>query len=64
MTIADEYVSAATQALGGREGDAALDALGWWQLLGDLSEPNSRTAAFAFFRAQGRTQRGDRSTGT
>jgi hypothetical protein len=36
------------------EGDAVLDALGWWDLLGDLADPELRSAAFTVFRAQGR----------
>jgi hypothetical protein len=39
----------------GADGAGALDALGWWQLLGDLADADSRAAVFALFRAQGRT---------
>ena len=39
-----------------RAGDArdALTSLGWWQLLPELHDDESRAAAFAVFRAQGR----------
>ncbi len=52
----DEFLRVAAQALhgAGAGGDAALDALGWWQLLDDLGAPESRAAVFAVFRAQGR----------
>jgi hypothetical protein len=47
-----EFVAAARQAL--RTDAAALDALGWWELLAQLDDPTARTALFALFRAQGR----------
>jgi hypothetical protein len=50
----DEFVRAALQAFGTGDGSAALDTLGWWQVLSDLSDDESRTAVFALFRAQGR----------
>jgi hypothetical protein len=50
----DEFVAAAAQALGSSDGADALDALGWWHLLADLGDDDSRAAVFALFRAQGR----------
>jgi hypothetical protein len=49
-----EYLAAATRAVRTSGGPAALDALGWWDLLPHLDDPDQRTAAFALFRAQGR----------
>jgi hypothetical protein len=48
-----EYTAAAAQALRGIDGDAALSALGWWDLLPHLDDRDARVAAFALFRAQG-----------
>ena len=54
----DEFVRAAAQAFAAADAtvapSGALEALGWWQLLEDLSAVESRTAVFALFRAQGR----------
>ena len=50
-----EYVEAAAQALSTDGGDAALESLGYWDLLGHLDDLDCRTAVFALFRAQGRT---------
>jgi hypothetical protein len=52
--IEDEYVAVAAQAVRTSGGTAALDALGWWDLLADLGDRGSRAAVFALFRAQGR----------
>ena len=52
--IEDEYVAVAAQAVRASGGNAALDALGWWDLLTDLDDAGSRAAVFALFRAQGR----------
>lgn len=52
--IEDTYVAVAAQAVRTSGGTAALDALGWWDLLTDLDDPGSRAAVFALFRAQGR----------
>ena len=52
--IEDEYVAVAAQAVRASGGAAALEALGWWDLLAHLDEPGSRAAVFALFRAQGR----------
>jgi hypothetical protein len=52
--IEDEYVAVAAQAVRTSGGAAALDALGWWDLLAHLDDPGSRAAVFALFRAQGR----------
>jgi hypothetical protein len=51
--IEDEFARAAELALRVADGPEALDTLGWWQLLADLTDLESRTAVFAFFRAQG-----------
>lgn len=49
-----EYLAAAEQAVRTTAGAAALDALGWWDLLARLDDTDHRLAAFALFRAQGR----------
>jgi len=51
----DEFLSTSIQALASAPGPDALDGLGWWDLLGDLGDADARDAAFAVFRAQGRT---------
>lgn len=48
-----EYLAVADQALRTSGGDAALDALGWWDLLAHLDDEDARLATFALFRAQG-----------
>jgi hypothetical protein len=48
-----EYLAAARRAVRTSQGPAALDALGWWDLLPHLDDPDQRTAVFALFRAQG-----------
>jgi alkylation response protein AidB-like acyl-CoA dehydrogenase len=48
------FLAAAIQAMTVDAGPAALDALGWWDVLPHLDEPEARAAAFAVFRAQGR----------
>jgi hypothetical protein len=58
-----EFLAAAGQAMGAGDGDAALDALGWWDLLGGLDDPDLRTAVFTVFRAQGRTLAGSAAVG-
>jgi hypothetical protein len=50
----DEFLSAACQALRRDPGVGTLEALGWWEILGDLGDLDARRAAFALFRAQGR----------
>jgi hypothetical protein len=50
----EEYLAVATQAVRTSGAAAALDRLGWWDLLPHLDDPNLRPAAFALFRAQGR----------
>jgi Acyl-CoA dehydrogenase, C-terminal domain len=50
----DEFLAAACEAVRRSPGDTALDALGWWDFLGELSDPEARAAVFALFRAQGR----------
>lgn len=49
-----EFVAVARRALGNGNASTALDSLGWWDLLGDLDDEESRRALFAVFRAQGR----------
>ncbi|MBL7499758.1 acyl-CoA dehydrogenase family protein [Frankia nepalensis] len=50
-----EFLDAACLALRApREGGDPLDALGWWDLLGELADRDARMAALALFRAQGR----------
>lgn len=52
--VAGEFLAVAQQALQTSEGRVALDSLGWWDLLPDLDDDESRRAMFALFRAQGR----------
>ena len=49
----DEFVAAAAEAAR-RSGPEAPEALGWFDFLADLDDPDSRAAVFALFRAQGR----------
>lgn len=53
--IADdqEFVEASRRAVRASSGSDALAALGWWDLLGHLDDPDARRALFALFRAQG-----------
>jgi hypothetical protein len=54
---ADPFLASAQRALRSTGGAAALDALGWWELLADLhdtGDDDARAAVFALFRAQGR----------
>lgn len=46
-----DFLDTATQAMGQADG---LDALGWWDLLPHLDDPEARDAVFAACRAQGR----------
>jgi len=50
----DEFLGVACQAMAGPSGAAALDALGWWELLPELVDSDARAAVFGVFRAQGR----------
>jgi len=50
----DEFAEVARQALRSGDGNSALDALGWWELLAHLDDPEARAAVFALPRAQGR----------
>jgi hypothetical protein len=61
----DELLDVACRALRGPDGAAALDSLGWWDLLADLAhlDADSRTAVFAVFRAQGRELAGSPALG-
>jgi len=63
VTVADEYLTAATLVLRDAGGDAGLDTLGWWQLVDGLADRDSREAVFALFRAQGRTLASSRALG-
>jgi hypothetical protein len=59
MTLVEDsdnlFLSSAQDALRSMDGDAALDALGWRDLLVSLDEdPDSRIGVLAYFRAQGR----------
>lgn len=49
----DEFLAAARQALRTTGGTAALDALGFWDLLSHLDDESTRTAVMAVFRAHG-----------
>lgn len=55
----DLFLTTAVQAMSsaGAQADAgaALDTLGWWDLLPELADMEARRAVFAVFRAQGRT---------
>jgi Acyl-CoA dehydrogenase, C-terminal domain len=51
----DEFLVTACRAMAGGSGPEALDTLGWWDLLPHLHDDEAREAAFALFRAQGRT---------
>jgi hypothetical protein len=48
------FHAASRQAVAGSTGSDALDALGWWDLLGMLDDPEARAAVYALFRAHGR----------
>jgi hypothetical protein len=50
----DEFLSTACRAMRSGSGADALDALGWWELVEQLDDPDARAAVFAVFRAQGR----------
>ena len=49
----EDFLGAAAQALA-TDGQGALGTLGWWDLLSDIADVESRTALFALFQAQGR----------
>ena len=51
---ADEFLAAASEAVRRTPGAPALEALGWWDMLGALDDPDARRAVFVLFRAQGR----------
>jgi alkylation response protein AidB-like acyl-CoA dehydrogenase len=50
----DEFLAAASEAVRRTPGAPALEALGWWEMLGALDDPDARRAVFVLFRAQGR----------
>ncbi|MDT3443210.1 MULTISPECIES: acyl-CoA dehydrogenase family protein [unclassified Pseudofrankia] len=59
-----EFVDAACLALRApTDGGDPLDALGWWDLLSELSDRDARAAALALFRAQGRELFGSAALG-
>lgn len=53
-SIHEEFLATASQAMESSTGPGALDALGWWDMLGDLRDPVARVAVFAAARGQGR----------
>ena len=59
----DDLLAGATVAMATSDGPAALDALGWWDLLPHLSDDDARAAAMAVFRAQGRGLRSSPALG-
>jgi Acyl-CoA dehydrogenase, C-terminal domain len=59
----DELLAGATAAMTASEGPAALDALGWWELLPHLDDVDARAATIAGFRAQGRRLRASPALG-
>jgi len=48
-----DFLSVSRKAVGASTGSDALVALGWWDLLGELDDPEARAALFALFRAEG-----------
>ena len=52
--VDDEFLAAAVRAMGTEAGDAALDSLTWWELLGDLDDDAAAGAVIGALRAQGR----------
>jgi hypothetical protein len=50
----EEFLRSAGLAMQGAGGNGALDALGWWDVLPHLDDPDARAATFTAFRAQGR----------
>jgi len=59
----DEFLATACLVMRGSAGSAALESLGWWELLADLRDADSRSAVFAAFRAQGRELAGSGALG-
>jgi acyl-CoA dehydrogenase-like protein len=59
----DAFLTTACHAMRSSTGAAALDALGWWDLLPHLDDDDARTAVFAAFRAQGRELSGSAALG-
>jgi hypothetical protein len=60
----DLFLSSAQEALRSTNGDGALGALGWRDLLESLDEvPDARLGVFAFFQAQGRELGSSRALG-
>jgi hypothetical protein len=49
----EDSLSVSRKAFESGAGSGVLDALGWWDLLDDLSDLEMRAAVFALFRAQG-----------
>jgi Acyl-CoA dehydrogenase, C-terminal domain len=48
-----DFVFVSRKAIAGSTGSDALATLGWWDLLGELGDPEARAAMFALFRAEG-----------
>ena len=59
----DAFLTTSARPCGASSGPAALDALGWWDLLPHLDDDDARTAVFAAFRAQGRELGGSAALG-
>ena len=49
----DGPLAASRRAFESSKGSDVLEALGWWDLLSELSDAEMRAAVFALFRAQG-----------
>ncbi|UDY36668.1 acyl-CoA dehydrogenase family protein [Dermatobacter hominis] len=54
IAVDDEFTAAAVRAMGAEQGDAALDALTWWDLLPALDDDEAASAVIGALRAQGR----------
>ena len=50
--IEEEFLHAAVGALGSGDGTAALESLGWWELVVDLDDGDLLLAAFTYFWGQ------------
>jgi hypothetical protein len=63
LATEEEFLAAACEAVRQSPGADALGALGWWELLGDLGDPDARLAVMSLFRAQGRELAGSGAFG-
>lgn len=59
----DEFLAVASRAMQEESGAAALDALGFEEMIEHLGDPDARRAVFAAFRAQGRALAGSTALG-